>query len=96
MLGAISMGRVGLGLLLISAFSIGLAAVLTAGGLLMVYSRTFMTKIVAGVTGARTGSRWAQAARPLLQRLPVFSAAAVAALGVAIVIQTVASIGTSR
>jgi nickel/cobalt exporter len=96
MLGAISMGRVGLGLLLISAFSIGLAAVLTAGGLLMVYSRTFMVKIVAGATGARTGSRWVQAARPLLQRLPVFSAAAVAALGVAIVIQTVASIGTGR
>jgi hypothetical protein len=55
-----------------------------------------MIKIVAGATGARTGSRWVQAARPLLQRLPVFSAAAVAALGVAIVIQTVASIGTSR
>jgi nickel/cobalt transporter (NicO) family protein len=39
LLGAIAIGRVGFGMLLIVAFSLGLAAVLTAIGLLLVYAR---------------------------------------------------------
>ena len=39
LLSAVSMQRIGLGLLLIVAFSVGLAAVLIVIGLLMVYAR---------------------------------------------------------
>ncbi len=96
MLGALSVGQVGLGLVLITAFSLGLAAVLTAGGLLMVYSRTLMSRIVEGATSAESPSGWTGIVRPLLQRLPVVSAAAVTVLGAVIVIQTVASMGLIR
>jgi ABC-type nickel/cobalt efflux system permease component RcnA len=41
LLGAIALGRVGFGLLLIVAFSIGLASVLTALGMVLVYARGF-------------------------------------------------------
>jgi len=96
MLAAISVGRVGFGLLLIGAFSLGLAAVLTAGGMLMVYSRAFVNRVVEAA-GAEHGPRgWRVAAGPVLRRLPVVSAAAVAMLGLAIVIQTVWSAGLVR
>jgi ABC-type nickel/cobalt efflux system permease component RcnA len=39
LLGAIALGRIGFGLLLVVSFSLGLAVVLTAIGLLMVYAR---------------------------------------------------------
>lgn len=44
LLGAFSMHRVGLGLFLIVAFSLGLAAVLISIGLLMVYGRQFIAR----------------------------------------------------
>ena len=44
LLSAVSLQRVGFGLLLIVAFSVGLAAVLIAVGLLMVYARRFMAR----------------------------------------------------
>ncbi len=97
MLAAISVGQVGFGLLLISAFSLGLAAVLTAAGLLMVYSKSFMARLFDSVSDARMpmpGRR--QFVRPMLRQLPVFSAAAVAALGAVIVIQTIVSLGLIR
>ncbi len=45
LLGAIALGRVGFGLLLILAFSTGLAAVLTALGMLLVYARSFFERL---------------------------------------------------
>jgi ABC-type nickel/cobalt efflux system permease component RcnA len=44
LLGAVSINRIGFGLLLIVAFSAGLAAVLIGLGLLMVYARRFMSR----------------------------------------------------
>jgi ABC-type nickel/cobalt efflux system permease component RcnA len=44
LLSAVSLQRIGFGLLLIVAFSIGLAVVLIAVGLLMVYARRFMAR----------------------------------------------------
>jgi ABC-type nickel/cobalt efflux system permease component RcnA len=45
LLGAVSMGRVGFGLLLIAAFSVGLAAVLVVIGLLMVHAGRLVVRI---------------------------------------------------
>ena len=64
---AVASHRVALGLVLILAFSLGLAVVLTGIGLLMVYSRTLLGRV-----RFNTG---------LLGRLPMASALAVTCLG---------------
>jgi ABC-type nickel/cobalt efflux system permease component RcnA len=80
LLSALSMRRVGFGLLLIVAFSIGLAAVLIAIGILMVYARRLMTRFQGeGVLV----SRW----------LPLTSAAVMTIFGVAIAVQALVSAG---
>lgn len=71
MLSAISLGRVGYGLILTLAFSVGLAATLTAVGLVFLY-----------VGKAFGGSSLAQ--NPLVKGLPVFSAFVIACLGAVI------------
>jgi len=48
MLGAISLGRVAYGLVLVIAFSLGLAVVLSAIGLLFLYARRFMDRLPLG------------------------------------------------
>lgn len=48
LLGAIALGRVGFGLLLILAFSLGLAAVLTGIGLILVHARALLRFFPAG------------------------------------------------
>ncbi len=77
LLSAVAMGRIGLGLLLIVAFSVGLAAVLIAIGLLVVYARRLAARFGrAGVEG------------PLVRRwLPLTSAAVITASGVVITVQ---------
>jgi ABC-type nickel/cobalt efflux system permease component RcnA len=72
LLSAIALHRVALGMLLIVAFSIGLAAVLTGIGLLLVYARRLFERFP-------TDGR-------LLRALPVASAAVVtlAGLGIAL------------
>lgn len=79
LLGAISLNRVGLGLLLIVAFSMGLALVLMAIGLMMVYARGFMERFGSG------GRTW--------RVVPVFSALIVAGLGLVIAVQSLVSGG---
>jgi nickel/cobalt exporter len=74
LLSALSLGRVGFGLVLIVAFSLGLAAVLIVTGLLMVYARRLMTRVQGD--GALIG-RW----------LPLTSSAVITIVGLAIVIQ---------
>lgn len=96
MLAAISVGQTALGLVLITAFSLGLAAVLVAGGLLMVHGRAFMARLLAPAWGGLVRPGWRRLLGAVLPRLPVFSAAAVALLGFAIIIQTVAATWASR
>ena len=71
MLSAISLGRIGYGLVLTIVFSFGLAATLTAVGLVFLY--------VGKVFG---GSRLA--ANPIVKGLPVFSAFVIACVGAVI------------
>lgn len=74
MLSAITLGRIGYGLLLVLAFSFGLAGVLTGIGLLFVYARRFMARPLASVGG-------------LLRVLPIFSALVITVVGIAICYQ---------
>lgn len=80
LLSAVALRRIGFGLLLIVAFSVGLAAVLIGIGLLMVYARRFMSRF--------------QGEGPLVTRwLPLASAAVIALSGVAALLQGLASAG---
>ena len=80
LLSAFSLHRVGFGFFLITAFSIGLAAVLIGFGLLMVYARRFISRLQ--VDGPLT-RRW----------LPVASAAFMTILGLAITARSFATTG---
>ena len=71
LLSAVALNRVGFGLFLIVAFSLGLAAVLIAVGMLMVYARQFMTQVRGD---SILFTRW----------LPLTSAAVMTILGLAI------------
>jgi ABC-type nickel/cobalt efflux system permease component RcnA len=75
LLGALSQHQVGLGLLLITAFSLGLAATITAIGLAVVYARALMSRL-------DFSSRLATA-------LPAFSALAIVVVGVVLTAQAV-------
>ena len=80
LLSAVALRRVGFGLFLIVAFSVGLAAVLIAIGLLMVYARRAMARF--------------QGEGPLITRwLPLASSAVIAALGVGIAVQALMAAG---
>jgi nickel/cobalt exporter len=79
MLGAIALGRVGFGLLLIVAFSVGLAAVLTGIGLALVYARDLFEQLPLDGRFARY--------------VPVASALVISVAGLAIVAQALAQIG---
>ena len=80
MLGAIALGRVAFGLALIVAFSVGLAAVLTAVGLLFVHARRWFERLPVG--------------RGLVPRYaPVVGALFVSLAGVLIVAQALRQIG---
>src|SRR4029450_12885334 len=76
LLTALSMHRVGFGLVLIVAFSVGLAAVLVAIGVLMVYAGRLLPRF--------------KEAGPLIRRwLPLTSSAVMTLLGFGIAIQAV-------
>jgi nickel/cobalt exporter len=80
LLSAVSLQRIGFGLLLIVAFSIGLAGVLIAIGLLMVYAREFMSRFH---TEGLVFTRW----------LPLASSTIITLFGLGLMIQSVASAG---
>ena len=80
LLSAVALHRVAFGLFLIVAFSIGLAAVLIAVGLLMVFAGHFMS-ILKGES--LLISRW----------LPLTSAAAITVLGLAIAVRALVTAG---
>lgn len=80
LLSAVAMHRIGFGLLLIVAFSAGLALVLIAVGLLMVYARQFMERF--------------QSEGPFLTRwLPLTSAALVTLFGFGMMLQALVNAG---
>jgi nickel/cobalt exporter len=79
LLSAISLGRLGFGMLLVVVFSMGLAVVLTGIGLLMVYAR-------------RLFERYSFETR-IPRFLPVASAAAILCVGLVIVLGAVSQIG---
>ena len=79
LLSAISLHRVGYGLLLIVAFSFGLASVLVAIGLALVYAGRFVER-------RRFGG-------PLLRVLPAVSAAIITLVGLAITLQALSQVG---
>jgi len=80
LLSAVALQRIGFGLLLIIAFSVGLAAVLIAIGLLMVYARRFMSRFQGE---GLLITRW----------LPLTSAATITVLGIAMVMQALVAAG---
>ncbi len=80
LLSAFALHRIGLGFFLILAFSLGLAGVLIAFGMLMVYGRRFMARLRVG--GPLT-TRW----------LPVASAAFMTVLGAAIALRAFVTTG---
>lgn len=75
---AVALGRIVDGLLLIAAFSAGLAAVLVATGVLVVHARRLVDRLLPD--------------RRPLALLPSVSAAAVTLLGVAVVVRGIAGI----
>jgi ABC-type nickel/cobalt efflux system permease component RcnA len=79
MLGAISLQRVGFGLALIVMFSLGLASVLTAIGVVLVYAGKFFQRI------PESG--------PLFRFVPVASALFITVIGVGITVQALMNIG---
>jgi nickel/cobalt exporter len=82
LLSAIALHRVGFGLLLIVAFSLGLAGVLTGIGLLLAYARRLADRLPVD-SGA-------------IRFLPVISACAVAMMGLAVTVQSLAGGGIIR
>jgi ABC-type nickel/cobalt efflux system permease component RcnA len=81
MLGAIALNKIGFGLILVLAFSLGLAGALTAIGMMFIY---------AGRLFERFPSQ-----RRIIQLLPALSALFVSAIGIAIAIKALAEIGMS-
>jgi ABC-type nickel/cobalt efflux system permease component RcnA len=79
LLSALSLGRGGFGLLLIVAFSVGLAVVLVAIGILMVSARQLMFRFQGN---GPVISRW----------LPLASSAVVTFLGIAIAVQALVAV----
>jgi nickel/cobalt transporter (NicO) family protein len=79
LLGAISLGRLGFGMVLVVLFSMGLAVVLTGIGLLMVYAR-------------RVFERYAFEAR-IPRFLPVASAVAISCVGLVILLGAIGQTG---
>lgn len=80
LLSAVSLHRIEFGLLLIVAFSVGLAAVLIAVGMLMVYARQFMSRFHADGT---LTTRW----------LPLVSSVFITLVGVGITSQAIQTAG---
>jgi ABC-type nickel/cobalt efflux system permease component RcnA len=83
LLSAVSMNRVGFGLLLIVAFSAGLAAVLVGIGVLMVYARQSMARF-------QSEGKW------ITRWLPITSSAFIVLFGLALTWQALQTTGVSQ
>ena len=87
MLSAIALHRVGFGLLLIVAFSVGLASVLTAIGFALVFARRAP---VLAAAGARMSGN--AAGRLAIRVFPIVAAAAVIGAGAVITMRAVSTL----
>src|SRR5215469_5637593 len=81
LLSAIALGRVGLGMILLVAFSLGLAGVLMAIGLMVLYAKHLLPDSKKSST------------HPAFRLIPVFSAAIIVCIGI---VMTAASLGVIR
>lgn len=91
LLGAIGLGRTGLGVTLVIAYGIGMAATLTAIGLLLVVAQHRLTHLIA--RGGRTGrisTRFAHLSRRLATAAPAATATLVVIVGIGIGIRAIA------
>jgi nickel/cobalt exporter len=79
LLGSVALGRVGLGLALVLAFSVGLAGLLTAIGVAFIYAGRLLGRLRVG--------------GPLLRLLPAASALSVALLGLGIIWRALLELG---
>jgi ABC-type nickel/cobalt efflux system permease component RcnA len=74
LLAAVALHRVAFGMLLITAFSLGLAGVLMALGLLVVYARQWLERVPVSAA--------------LLRRVPIASAGVITLIGVGLLVRT--------
>ena len=74
LLAAVALHRVAFGMLLITAFSLGLAGVLMAVGLLVVYARQWLERVPVSAA--------------LLRRVPIASAGVITLIGVGLLVRT--------
>lgn len=79
LLSAIALGHIGFGLMLVLAFSLGLAGVLTTLGLVLVYSKRFFEGLPTKM--------------PLIMALPAVSSLCIALVGLGITTQALMQIG---
>jgi ABC-type nickel/cobalt efflux system permease component RcnA len=84
LLSAIALGRAGFGMLLVVAFSLGLAGVLTGFGLLLVYARRIFERLPMQFSTQRLLA---------LRLLPAASALFIALVGLGITIKALIEIG---
>lgn len=88
LLSAISLGRIGFGLVLVLAFSLGLAGVLTGLGLLLIYAKQLFERMPT--------NNWLIKVSPVMKVLPTVSALFIALIGLAIMTQALIQIGLVR
>jgi ABC-type nickel/cobalt efflux system permease component RcnA len=79
LLGAIALNKIGFGLILVLAFSLGLAGALTAIGIAFIYAGRLFKRIPAGGRVANI--------------LPVFSALFISLIGLGMVLKAIVEIG---
>jgi nickel/cobalt exporter len=97
LLAAVSLDRIGLGVLLIVAFSVGLALVLTIVSLALLYARGFLHWLGErrSARGQDSGVGWSSGggAAALLRLAPVGGAVALVAVGVVLTVRALAAPG---
>jgi len=97
LLAAVSLDRIGLGVLLIIAFSVGLALVLTLVSLALLYARSFLHWLGErrGVRGPNPGAGWISGAgsAALLRLAPLGGAVALVAVGLVLTVRALAAPG---
>ena len=93
MLSAISLHRVGFGLVLIVAFSLGLAAVLTGIGFALVFARGLSSRLTLVDRITSGGGHAGGATRVLVSTFPPVGAAAVVVAGALILLRGLAQQG---
>jgi ABC-type nickel/cobalt efflux system permease component RcnA len=91
LLGAIGLGRAGLGVLLVLAYGIGMAGTLTAVGLLLVVAQRRLGRLIArGGAAARVGGLFARLGGRVSASAPAATAALVVLVGLGMGVRAVA------